>query len=194
MNTDMIPETIEVKPSFPPIGDGKNQLDPRIFDMEVLQLLYDNNFEIEIIPKRKVPEFICSPTTIMLDSWDDSYLFKNEELNRAIIIKNVKEFEKPAVNIMFCYLDSLRNFDDMFDTQLWKPLFTETREEEKWDRMKFGYFMKKYLLILNNREVEVFYEAYGDWRSKKYLRYLFSENDSLPKFPHKELFHIIDTE
>ena len=194
MHTDMILETIEVKPSFPPIGEGKNQLDPTIFNDEVLQLLYDNNFEVEIIPKRRVPEFICSPTTIMLDSWDNSFLFKNEEMNRAVIIKYVKGFEKPAVNIMFCYLDSLRNFDDMFDTQLWKPLFTETREEEKWDRIKFGQFVKNYLQILNKKEVEVYYQAFGNWRAEKYFRYLFSDNDCLPKFPHKELFHIISTD
>ena len=194
MHTDMIPETIEVKPSFPPIGEGKNQLDPAIFNDEVLQLLNDNNFGVEIIPKSKVPEFFCSPTTIMLNSLDDSYLFKNEELNRAIIIKNVKGFSKPAINIMFCYLDSLRNFDEMLDTKLWKPLFTETRNEEQWNRIKFGQFIKNYLQILNRNKVEVYYEAFGNWRAEKYFRYLFSDNDCLPKFPHKELFHIISTD
>ncbi len=188
---ELMSETIETKPAFPPIGERRNQLDPGIFNDEVLQLLYDNNFEVEIIPKRKVPEFFCSPTTIMLDSWDNSYLFKNEELNRAVIIKDVKGFQKPAINIMFCYLDSLRDFDERMDTALWKPLFTETRTEEQWNRIKFGQFLKKYLQILNRNEVEVYYEAFGNWRAEKYFRYLFSENDCLPQFPHKELFHII---
>lgn len=169
------------------------QFDPRIFTPEVLDLLNENGFQINTIPPKDIFDKSSTATAIAMDLWNVGYTFTNEKLNRVVFIKSNPNFENPAIGIDFGFLDTYQGFEKERDMQLWKLLFTETRECPIEEKIKFGRFLKQYLLLMNESEIEVFVEVLDEWRKTKYERYLLSEQGSTPRFPHPELFHISES-
>lgn len=191
-------EKLGCNDTFPPAEpEVITTLDPRIFNGDIMTLLEESNFEIKAVPSRDLFDKNSTSTSIMLDTRSKSYVFENEELNRAVIVKNDEHFVIPAINISFCFLDSYHQFEKSRNVNLWKPLFEETRvytndeENEKniMNNWRFGQFLKHYLILLNQQGVEVYIDVIDDWRMKKYMHYLFSESSSA-MFSNPKFFHI----